>query len=99
MPQVVVGDVSFQLLNAETNTTLADAHKYYLANKIFYSITIDDSRNAGLKKIKCVIKSKQHSYYIVEYRIVRDKTGEETNYMYSSMNNLIPVFQNQENFG
>ena len=96
---VVVGDVSFQLLNAETNTTLADAHKYYLANKIFYSITIDDSRNAGLKKIKCVIKSKQHSYYIVEYRIVRDKTGEETNYMYSSMNNLIPVFQNQENFG
>ena len=96
---VVVGDVSFQLFNAETNTELTDAHKYYLANKIFYSITVNDTINNGLKKIRCKIQSKNQSYYIVEYRIVRNKTGEETNYIYSSINYLIPVFQNQENFG
>ena len=98
---VVVGDVSFELFNAETNTALTDAHKYYLANKIFYSITVDDAnnKNKGLKKIKCEIKSKVNSYYIVEYRILRDKVAEETNDMYSSINYLIPVFQNQENLG
>ena len=45
---VVSGDVSFDLKDKDTNGTIPNLHKYYLANKIFYSITIDKEKNRNV---------------------------------------------------
>ncbi len=89
---VVSGDVQFELTNAEKENELVDGHKYYLANKIFYSITINNQKNPGLKKIKVLISCRIPSYYIVEYRILKDEGDQNNNQIYSSVNYLIPVF-------
>ena len=47
---VVSGDVSIELKNAENPIELVDAHIYYLANKIFYSIDMTKNENKNLKK-------------------------------------------------
>ena len=63
--------------------------------------TIDDQNNAGLQKIKVEISAKIHSYYIMEYKIIRQPEDEIRNQMYSSIDYLIPVFQNDKegNYG
>ena len=95
---VISGDVSFELLNAD-NDQKVQGHKYYLANKIFYSITIDNADNQGLTKIKVKITAKIHSYYIVEYKIIRNADEENENTIYSSNNYLVPIFQDKDNTG
>ena len=89
---VVSGDVMFELTNAEKEGEKVDGHKYYLANKIFYSITINDTTNKGLKKIKVLIRCRIPSYYNVEYRVLQDQIDQDDNKLYSSINYLIPVF-------
>ena len=102
---IVSGDVSFELKNAEDENKKIDEHKYYLGNKIFYSITVDTTtgKNPGLKKIKVEISSRLHSYYIMEYKVIRQPDDENSNEIYSSINYLVPILikkdENVKNIG
>ena len=91
---VVSGDVSFNLKNAEDESKKIDEHKYYLGNKIFYSIRVNETAktNVGLKKISLEVSAKIHSYYIMEYKVIRNPEDEEMNEIYSSIDYLIPIF-------
>ena len=70
---VVSGDVSFKIKNAEDESKKIDEHKYYLGNKIFYSITVDETenKNVGLKKISLEVSARINSYYIIILSICR----------------------------
>ena len=93
---VVSGDVSFEIKDKDTDKVLEDIHKYYLANKIFYSITIDKekNRNVNLDKIKIQVTAKVNSYYIVEYKLIYKYYEEYSNTIFSGINYLIPISQN-----
>ena len=94
---VISGDVSFDILNYENENEKIDCHKYFLANKIFYSITKNEQNNTDLKKIKIKINARIPSYYIIEYDVIRSSDDEMMNYIYSSINYLVPIFQNETN--
>ena len=66
---VFSGDVNFEVENEESFTS---AHKYYLSNKIFYSITVGDTA----KKIDFKVTAQKNSFYIVAYQIVIE--GDES---------------------
>ena len=93
---VVSGDVSFELKNGENENDNLDkkVNKYYLANKIFYSLTRNETSgiNSGLKKILVEVSSRIHSYYIMQYRIIKDEADENTNELFSTIDYLIPIF-------
>lgn len=89
---VVTGDVKITIYDDDTNEEITVAHKYYLSNKIFYSVPVDDS----LKKIRIETSSRINSYYLVEYKLINSKGGETTiNYINSGINYLIPIETNQ----
>lgn len=90
---VVTGDVNFVVKNAESENEEMDVHKYYLANKIFYSIEIDrkKNKNANLRKIRIDTKARLDSYYIVEYKIVGSQVEQAINRIYTNINYLIPI--------
>jgi len=92
---VVSGDVSFEFRDGN-DANITDIHKYYLANKIFYSLTIDKNkkRNVGLKYIKIKATAKINSYYIAEYKVLKDEFEEKANAIYSNINYLISISQN-----
>ena len=85
---VISGDVSFDLRNE--NRDRVASHKYYLANKIFYSVHLDDPENTGLKRIIVEINAKVNSYYIIEYKIARGLESELSNDIYERINYLVP---------
>ena len=89
---VVTGDVKITIYNDDTNEEITYAHKYYLSNKIFYSVPVDDT----LKKIRIETSSRINSYYLVEYKLIK-ASGEEItiNYINSGINYLIPVETNK----
>ena len=91
---VVSGDVSFELKNADDPNKKIDLHNYNLGNKIFYSITVNQTTdlNTELKRISIAISAKVNSYYIMEYKIVKHPVDEELNYIFSNINYLIPLF-------
>ena len=84
---VVTGDVKITIYNDATNEEIINAHKYYLSNKIFYSVPVDEN----LQKIRIETSSRINSYYLVEYKLIN--RGEETqiNYINSGINYLVPV--------
>ena len=84
---VVNGDVDFDLKD-ELDKDI-ESHKYYLANKIFYSVNLE--QNLGLNKIYIHIKAKVHSYYAIEYKFVKDFGNELSNDIYNGINYLIPI--------
>ena len=84
---VVSGDVNFDLKD-ELEKDLV-THKYYLANKIFYSVNLE--QNYGVSKIYIDIEAKVHSYYAIEYKFVKDSGTELSNDIYSGINYLIPI--------
>ena len=84
---VVSGDIDLNL-NGNENLNI-NAHKYYLSNKIFYSISMND--NKGLKKIIADVKAKVNTYYIIEYKLVKGSENEKINDIYSGINYLVPV--------
>ena len=86
---VVNGDVTFTLRDEKGREV--NAHKYYLANKIFYSVTKNEILNEGLNKIIIDIESKINSYYVLEYKLVRGDKTESVNDVYEGINNLIPI--------
>ena len=85
---VMSGDVSFDLKTEKGGNVTS--HKYYLANKIFYSVHLDEPENAGLKRIIVEINAKVNSYYIIEYKIARGLQSELSNDIYERINYLIP---------
>jgi hypothetical protein len=84
---VVTGDVKITIYNDATNEEIINAHKYYLSNKIFYSVPVEEN----LQKIRIETSSRINSYYLVEYKLIN--RGEETqiNYINSGINYLVPV--------
>ena len=63
---VFSGDVRFKI-----DDSSIDAHKYFLANKIFYSI---DAKKLSRKKIEFSVIAEKNSFYVISYQLV--KTGE-----------------------
>jgi hypothetical protein len=90
---VISGDVSFTLKDAKTNLEI-NSHKYYLGNKIFYSIA--KSNNPNTKSIRVEIFAKKNSYYVVEYKLLKTGYEQTLNEVYAGINYLIPV-PKQEN--
>jgi len=66
---VFSGDVKFKIDDTEIDKA---AHKYFLANKIFYSIHTNKIK--GKNKIDFSVVAQKNSFYIVLYQLV--KTGE-----------------------
>ena len=88
---VVSGDVDINL-SGNDNQSISP-HKYYLSNKIFYSISIKD--NSEIKNIVVKVEGKVDTFYIIEYKLVRDET-ELTNDIYSGINNLVPFSRDND---
>ena len=66
---VFSGDVKFKIDDADIDKV---AHKYFLANKIFYSINATEIKNK--KKIDFSVVAQKNSFYIISYQLV--KKGE-----------------------
>ena len=76
---VFSGDVDFQI---ETNI---EAHKYFLSNKIFYSIHVKE----GDTKIDFYVKAEKNSYYLVVFQYVYQEEVDDSaneNYIESGVN-------------
>ena len=85
---VISGDVTFTLRDAKTNLEI-NSHKYYLGNKIFYSIA--KASNENMKSIRVEILAKKNSYYVVEYKLLKTGYEQTLNEVYAGINYLIPV--------
>ena len=99
---VVSGDVDIDIQNGDDSTETIDAHKYYLSNKIFYSITVDKNaaQNVNLKKILIDTKARNNSYYIVEYKIIRDQDEDlYKNNVRTGINYLVPITTSNQEIG
>ena len=93
---VVSGDVNIDIKNADTYGDITN-NKYYLSNKIFYSITVDKNNeiNKNLEKILIDTNSKINSYYLVEYKLITVQKEElYTNYVKAGINYLVPFEEN-----
>ena len=98
---VVSGDVSINIQNNDPTGEI-DAHKYYLSNKIFFSITVDrdEGQNGNLQKILIDTKSKINSYYIVEYKLITIQKEElYTNIVRTGINYLVPITTSKDEIG
>ena len=76
---VFSGDVDFQI---ETNI---EAHKYFLSNKIFYSIQVKE----GDTKLDFYVKAEKNSFYLVVFQYVYDDEVDDSangNYIESGVN-------------
>ena len=82
---IISGDVNMNLNYDKANVV---EHKYYLANKIFYSLNVENSQ---LSKITVDIEAKVNSYYIIEYKFVRNSDEELSNDIYAGINYLVPI--------
>ena len=71
---VVSGDVDFSIKYENGQATMH--HKYYLANKIFYSVSIDDQYFKEMKRILVTDKAKKDSYYSIDLKYI--KTAKES---------------------
>ena len=85
---VVNGDVTFTLRDEKGREV--NAHKFYLANKIF-NVIKNEILNVELNRIIINIESKINSYYVLEYKLVRGDKTESVNHVYEGINNLIPI--------
>ena len=86
---VATGEVSFKITDQQGEELLY--HEYYLANKIYYSIPINDRFYDNFRKIVVQVEAKQNSYYSIEYKYVKNDIEESTNDIYEGINNIIPV--------
>ena len=89
---IITGDVSITLKNTLNGQSLEN-NKNYLANKIYYSLKYKDY--SDLKNITIIIEAKIHSYYILEYKLVRTQEETSVNNIYSGINYLIPITNNK----
>ena len=82
------GDVDFVVENVK-------AEKYFLSNKVFYDIPVDNN----LAKIDFNVKALKNSFYLVVFQYVYDeyKTGIEHQYYIESGVNYIQSILSEEN--
>ena len=66
------GDVRFKI---DYHISDKAAHKYFMANKIFYSIEAKEIEKSGKKKIDFSVIAEKNSFYIISYQLA--KKGEE----------------------
>ena len=92
---VISGDVSFTLKDANSNQEL-NTNKYYLGNKIFYSITVGN--NPYTKSIRVEIFAKKNSYYVVDYKLIKEEYEQTLNDVYAGINYLISVPKQGEKY-
>ena len=91
---VFSGDVKFKI---DEQDVINAAHKYFLANKIFYCIHTDKLN--GKKKINFSVVAQKNSFYIVSYQLV--KAGENNLNIRESGTNFvesIAVGENKDNY-
>ena len=69
---VFSGDVRFKIDDQISDKA---AHKYFLANKIFYSIDAKELQKYNKKKIDFSVVAEKNSFYVISYQLV--KAGEE----------------------
>jgi hypothetical protein len=89
---VISGDVTFNIKNNYKEDEII-AHKYYLANKVFYSITLKENTTVSQLTIK--LEAKANSYYTIEYRLIRDESEMEINSISTGINYLVPLPKNK----
>ena len=66
-----------------------NAHKYFLSNKIFYSISI----NKGDTKIDFNVIAQQKSFYLIQYQLVREgDQSKNINKIESGVNYIQSIF-------
>ena len=77
------------VFSGDVNVTMEDevskiiAFKYFLSNKIFYSIHI----LATTKKIDFKVRAHKNSFYLVQHQLVKDITGSgDSNHIESGVN-------------
>ena len=83
---IISGDVKLDLIHEDKENVVE--HKYYLANKIFYSVNLGEST---ISKITVDIEAKVNTYYIIEYKFVRNSDSELSNDIYTGINYLVPI--------
>ena len=86
---VVSGDVDFKI-NYESGASVK-CHKYYLANKMLYSIPTDDQYFTEEKKIIVTIEAKKDSYYSIDFKYIKNERDEANNEVYEGINNLVAI--------
>ena len=91
---IINGDISIEILNDETYKTVVQK-KYILSNKIFYTIHRD--ANSNLKRLLVTINAKMNSYYIIEYKLIRNTGDEPIHDIYTGINYLIPILKGSGN--
>ena len=84
---IVNGEVNFEL--RDENLREIKANKYYLSNKIYYSVHIEENR--GISRINVYTEAKKNSYFIIEYKLVKGATNEFDNEVFTGINYLIPI--------
>ena len=86
---VFSGDVTFDIESDEIPPE--DAHKYFISNKIFYSIHI----NSSIKKINSRVTAEKNSFYMIQYQLVRSEEEDESKNLYkidSGINYIQSIF-------
>ena len=84
---IITGDVSLTLKNG-LDGNIINYSKNYLANKIFYSLYYTEYIG---KNMTIIINAKINSYYVIEYKLIKQSEEKTTNDIYSGINYLIPI--------
>ena len=74
-----------------------NSHKYYLSNKLFYSIDV----NSNIKKVEFEIKAQKKSFYMIQYQLVKkDGVSKDFNHLESGVNYIVSAqVSNDDNEG
>ena len=84
------GDVHFVI-----ETENLSSRKYFMSNKIFYSIEVPET----VKKIDFSISAQKKSFYMVQYQLTKtnDEISQKRNKIESGVNFIEGIFLNQNN--
>ena len=68
------------------------AHKYYLSNKIFYSIHLDDNKPNNLE---FRINATEKTFYMVQYKLLKSNKVDDMNTLESGINYITSKYYNE----
>lgn len=63
------------------------ANKYYLSNKIFYSVHLDNVDTE--KSLKFSVKAYENSFYMIQYQFASSENIDDTNIIESGVNYIV----------
>ena len=87
---VTSGDMTFNIKTPYKESDIT-VHKYFLANKIFYSITLKP--NTTVSELIVHLEAKSNSYYTIEYSLIRNDE-ELVNTLFTGNSYLVPITKN-----